>query len=75
MSRSGRASEFMTTWALGQGARHNTGHQDWGADECAACVAETFDPWEALVHGAEIMGWIERGLAAASPVVQIGEQQ
>ncbi|HET6917330.1 MAG TPA: hypothetical protein VFH56_14650 [Acidimicrobiales bacterium] len=58
MSRSGRASDFMRAWGNGHNKPHNPGHRDWGADDCDACTAEAFDPWEALVHAAQIMGWV-----------------
>lgn len=57
MSRSGRAAEFMRAWGEGHGTPHNADHKTWGADDCDACTAETFDPWEAFTHAAEIAGW------------------
>jgi hypothetical protein len=59
MSASGRASEFMRAWGDGHGKPHDPTCGQWWADECDACTAEAFDPWDALVHAAEIMGWIK----------------
>lgn len=58
MSQSGRATEFMRLWGEGHNRRHIAGHQRWGADECAPCVAELYSPWEALVHAARIAGFL-----------------
>lgn len=56
----------MREWGEGHNAEH--GHHEWGADPCARCTADTYDPWEALVHAAEIMGWIEAsGAPSPSP--------
>lgn len=60
MSASGRATDFMRSWGDGHNKSHDPGHKQWGADECDACTAETFGPWEALVHAAEMAGFIEQ---------------
>lgn len=61
MSASGRASDFMRAWGDGHNKPHNPGHATWGADECDACVAETYSPYEALVRGATIAGFLTDG--------------
>lgn len=58
MSRSARAAEFLRAWGDGHAEPHHPGCQQWGADPCDRCVFETFpDPWDALNHAAQIMGW------------------
>lgn len=57
MSASGRAAEFMRAWGEGHNKPHNPDHKAWGADDCDACTAEQYDPYQALVFAADIMGW------------------
>lgn len=54
MSAAGRAVEFLDDWREGFGELHQ---HEWGVD-CRACTAEAFDTWGALVHAAQIVGWL-----------------